>query len=57
MDIHTLAARIYEKGMQTAVDIISEVEKLQTTQQLTATLIPSSTVNAMSTEEDHCFQC
>ena len=55
-DTHTLATRIYEKGLQTHVDAISEVEKLQATQQLTATLIPSSTVNVMSNEEDHCFQ-
>ena len=56
-DTHTLAARIYEKGPQTLADAISEFEKIQTTQQLTATLIPSSTVNVMSNEEDHCFHC
>ena len=39
------------------MDAISEVEKLQAAQELTATLIPSSTVNVMSNEEDHCFQC
>ena len=38
-------------------DIISEVEELQATQQLTATLTPSSTVNIMSHEEDCCVQC
>ena len=54
---HTLTTRIYEKGPQTLVDAISEVEKLQTTQQLTVTLMPSSTVNVMSNEDDHCFQC
>ena len=54
---HTLAARVYEKGPQTLVDTISEVEKLQAVQQLTATLLPSSTVNVMSNEEDQCFQC
>ena len=53
----TLATQIYEKGPQTPTDDISEVEKLQATQQLTATLTPSSTVNVMSHEEDHCFQC
>ena len=37
---HTLAACVYEKGPQTLSDAISEVEK-----QLTATLLPSSTVN------------
>ena len=56
-DTHTLVARIYEKGPQTPTDAISEVEKLQVAQQLTATLIPSSTVNVMSNEDDHCFQC
>ena len=49
--------QIYEKGPQTLADAISEVEKLQATQQLTATLIPSSIVNIMSHKEDHCFQC
>ena len=52
-----MATRIYEKGLQTLADTIPEVEKLQATQQLTATLIPSSTVNIMFNEEDHCFQC
>ena len=52
---HTLA--VYEKGPQTLVNAISEVEKLQAVQQLTATLLPSSTVNVMSNEEDQCFQC
>ena len=56
-DTHTLATRIYEKGLQTLVDTISEVEKLQATQQLAATLIASSTVNMMSNEEDCCLQC
>ena len=41
-DTYTLVTRIYEKGPQTFVDAISEVEKLQATQQLTATLIPST---------------
>ena len=54
---HSLATQIYEKGPQTLADVISEVKKLQATKQLTATLIPSSTVNVMSHEEDHCFQC
>ena len=49
---HTLAACVYEKGPQTLADAISEVEKLQAVQQLTATLLPSSTVNVMSHEED-----
>ena len=54
---HNLAAHIYKKGPQTLTDAISEVEKLHAAQQLTATLIPSSTVNVMSHEEDNCFQC
>ena len=39
------------------MDTISEVEKLQAVQQLTSTLLPSSTVNTMSNAEDQCFQC
>ena len=54
---HTLASCVYEKGPQTLADAISEVEKLQAAQQLTATLLPSSTVNVMSSEDDKCFQC
>ena len=54
---HTLSAHVYEKGPQTLAVAISEVEKLQSAQQLTATLLPSSTVNVMSNEEDQCFQC
>ena len=49
---HTLAACVYEKGPQTLADAIIKVEKLQAVQQLTATLLPSSTVNVMSHEED-----
>ena len=55
--MHSLTAQFYEKGPQTLADVIAEVEKLQAAKQLTATLIPSSTVNVMSHEEDHCFQC
>ena len=54
---HTLATHVYEKGPQTLADTISKVEKLQAAQQLTATLLPSSTVNVMSNKEDQCFQC
>ena len=54
---HTLAAHVYGKGPQTLADTISEVEKLQAAQQLTTTLLPSSTVHVMSNEEDQCFQC
>ena len=54
-DTHTLVTSIYEKGPQTLMDAISEVEKLQAAQQLTDMLIPSSTVNVRSNEEDCCF--
>ena len=54
---HILAAPVYEKGPQTLADAISEVDKLQAPQQLMATLLPSSTFNVMSNEEDQCFQC
>ena len=54
---HTLASNVYKKGPQTLGDAISEVEKLQAAQQLTITLLPSSTVNVTSREDDKCFQC
>ena len=54
---HTIATCVHEKGPQTLADAISEVEKLQAVQQLTTTLLPSSTVNVMSHEEDRCLQC
>ena len=56
-DTHTLAAHVYEQRPQTLADAISEVEKLQAAQQLTATLLPSSTVHVMSNKEEQCFQC
>ena len=43
---HNLAAHIYKKRPQNLTDSISEVEKLHAAQQLTATLIPPSTVSA-----------
>ena len=49
---HTLAAQDYEKGPQTLADTISKIEKLQAVLLLTATLLPSSTVNVMSHKED-----
>ena len=52
---HTIATQGSEKSPQTLADAISEVEKLQAAQQLTATLLPASTVNVMSHEEDRCF--
>ena len=54
---HSLAMHIYGKGPQTLKDAISEVEKLTAVQQLTAMIIPPSTVNMMSNDEDHYFQC
>ena len=39
------------------MDAISKVEKLQAAQQLTTTLLPPSTVNVMSSEDNQCFQC
>ena len=44
---HSLAAKIYEKDPQTLTDTITEVEKFNEAQQLTATIIPSSMVNMM----------
>ena len=52
-----MATQVYEKGPQTLADAIREVEKLQAAQQLTTTLLASSTVNVMSSEGDKCFQC
>ena len=54
-NVHTLAAHIIEKGPQILKDAISEVEKLQAAQQLTATLLPSSTVNVMAMREINAF--
>ena len=45
---HTLATRVYEEAPQSLADAIKEVEKLQAARQLTSTLLPSSSVNAMS---------
>ena len=52
---HTLATRVYEKGPQSLADAIREVEKLQAAQQLTAALLPSSTVNVMSSDDENVF--
>ena len=43
--------------MQTLNDAITKFEKLNAVQQLTTMIIPPSTVNMMSNQEDHCFQC
>ena len=54
---HTMATKVYEKGPQTLTEAIREVEKLQATQQLTSSLLPTSSVNVMTTDQDKCFQC
>ena len=54
---HTLATRVYEKGPQSLADAIREAEKLQAAQQLTSILLPSSSVNTMSSNDNKCFQC
>ena len=54
---HTLATKVYEKGPQSLADTIREVEKLQAAQQLTSTLLPPSSVNITSSDDDKCFQC
>ena len=54
---HNLATHIYEKGPQIHTDAIPKVGKLNATQQLTATVIPPSTLNVLSQGEDNCFQC
>ena len=55
--MHTLATKVYEKGPQSLVDTIKEVEKLQAAQEITSTLLPPSSVNTMSSDNDKCFQC
>ena len=54
---HTLATKVYEKGPQSLADTIKEVEKCHAAQQITSTLIPTSSVNTMSSDNDKCFQC
>ena len=54
---HSLATHIYEKGLQTLNNAISEVEKLNAVQWLSATITPPSMVNMMTNDEDRCFQC
>ena len=38
-------------------EAIKEVEKLQAAQQITSSLLPTSSVNTMSSDNDRCFQC
>ena len=54
---HCLATHTNEKEPQTLSNAISKVEKLNTVQQLTPTIVPPSTVNMISNDDDHCFQC
>ena len=54
---HTIAIKVYEKGPQTLSEAIKEVEKLQAAQQITSSLLPTSSVNTMSSNNDRCFQC
>ena len=54
---HAMATKVYEKGPQTLADIIKKVEKPQAAQQITSTLLPTSLVNTMSSDNDKCFQC
>ena len=54
---HTIATKVYKKGTQTLTEAIKEVEKLQAAQQITSTLLPTSSANTMSSDNDRCFQC
>ena len=54
---HTIATKVYEKDPQTLSEAIKEVEKLQAVQQITSSLLPASSVNTMSSDNDRCFQC
>ena len=48
--------RTFLKGL-TLTEAKKEVEKLQAAQQITSTLLPTSLVNTMSSNNDQCFQC
>ena len=56
-NVHAMATKVYEKGPQTLSEAIREVEKLQAAQQITSSLLPTSSVNTMSSDNDRCFQC
>ena len=49
--------KVCEKGPQTLAETKREVEKLQAAQQLTSSLLPVSSVNVMSSDQERCFQC
>ena len=55
--MHTIATKVYEKGPQTLAEVIREVEKLQAAQQLTSSLLPASSVNVMTSDQEKCFHC
>ena len=48
---------MYERGSQSLADTIKEAEKLQAAQQIALTLLPTSSVNTMSSDNDKGFQC
>ena len=52
---HTIATKVYEKGPQTLAETIKEVERLQAAQQITSTLLPTLSVNTMSSDNDKCY--
>ena len=54
---HTILTKVYKKGPQTLSEAIKEVEKLQAAQQITSTLLPTSLVNTILSNNDRCFQC
>ena len=56
-NVHTIATKVYEKGLQMLAETIKEVKKLQAAQQITSALLPTSSVNTMSSDNDRCFQC
>ena len=55
--MHTIVTKVYEKGPQTLAEAIREVEKLQAAQQITSSLLPTPSVNTMSSDQDRCFEC
>ena len=51
-NVHTIVTKVYEKGPQTLPEAIKEVEKLQAAQQITSSLLPASSVNTISSDND-----
>ena len=49
---HTIATKVYKKRPQTLTEATKEVEKLQSAQQITSTLLPTSSVNTMSGDNE-----